>query len=116
MCQFVKSGIKQNFILIFPLTYERVVLEEDVVAFSAADLEDEFTDVEQVVSTHTQLEEEEEEKQSFVFVFTSALNALNSTPRHPLPLPPSEPLVYTNADTQMTHLQAELGNVQVELR
>lgn len=37
-------------------TYDRVVLEEDVVAVTAADLEDELTDVEQVVSTDTQLE------------------------------------------------------------
>lgn len=37
-------------------TDDRVVLEEDVVVFTAADLEDELTDVEQVVSTDTQLE------------------------------------------------------------
>lgn len=37
------------------LTNDWVVLEEDVVAFVAADLEDEFTDVEQVVSTDAQL-------------------------------------------------------------
>lgn len=37
-------------------TDDRVVLEEDVVVFTAADLEDELTDVEQVVSIDTQLE------------------------------------------------------------
>ena len=37
-------------------TYDRVVLKEDVVAFTVANLEDEFTDVKQVVSTDTQLE------------------------------------------------------------
>lgn len=43
-------------------TYDRVVLEEDVIAFTAADLEDELTDVEQVVSTDTQLERKMQNK------------------------------------------------------
>lgn len=48
-------------------TYDGVVLEEDVVAFTAADLEDELTDVEQVFSTDTQLERKmQKKKQTFV--------------------------------------------------
>lgn len=38
-------------------TNDGVSLEEDVVAFTAANLEDQFTDVEQVVSTDSQLRE-----------------------------------------------------------
>lgn len=37
-------------------TDEGVFLEKDVVAFAAANLEDEFADVEQVVSAHSQLQ------------------------------------------------------------
>lgn len=37
-------------------TNDGVSLEKDVVAFTAANLEDDFTDVEQVVSTDSQLQ------------------------------------------------------------
>lgn len=37
-------------------TNDGVFLEKDVVAFTAANLEDEFADVEQAVSTHSQLQ------------------------------------------------------------
>lgn len=49
-------------VFFFMSTYDRVVLEEDVIAFTAADLEDELTDVEQVVSTDTQLERKMQNK------------------------------------------------------
>lgn len=46
-------------------TNDGVFLEKDVVAFSAANLEDEFTDVEQVVSTDSQLQGKCKRKSSF---------------------------------------------------
>lgn len=48
-------------------TDDGVFLEEGVVAFTAADLEDELTDVEQVVSTDTQLGRKmQKNKQNFI--------------------------------------------------
>lgn len=47
-------------------TDDGVFLEEDVVAFTAADLEDELTDVEQVVSTDTQLGRKMQKKPNFI--------------------------------------------------
>lgn len=52
-------------------TYDRVVLEEDVVVFTAADLEDELRDVEQVVSTDTQLERKMPKKLHATFVLSA---------------------------------------------
>lgn len=49
-------------------TDDGVFLEEDVVAFTAADLEDELTDVEQVVSTDTQLGRKMQKKKKKNFI------------------------------------------------
>lgn len=49
-CQTSPSATRAVF------TNDGVSLEEDVVAFTAANLEDQFTDVEQVVSTDSQLQ------------------------------------------------------------
>lgn len=62
-------------------TDDGVFLEEGVVAFTVADLEDELTDVEQVVSTDTQLGRKMQKKckkklPTFVFKFPRALHAL----------------------------------------
>ena len=38
------------------LTYDGVVVEESIIAGTAADFEDEFANVQQVVSTHFQLQ------------------------------------------------------------
>lgn len=57
-------------------TYDRVVLEEDVVAFTTADLEDEFADVEQVVPTDAQLERKmQKTSPNFCIKCSSALDA-----------------------------------------
>lgn len=84
------------------LTNDGVFLEKDVIAFTAANLEDEFTDVEQVVSTDSQLQGKCK-RQTF------------------WPSDPHGPVTVTAADrhtptfTQETHSEAELGDAQVEL-
>lgn len=63
MGQSLKPG--QNWInprMLF--TDDRVLLEEDVVVFTAADLEDELTDIEQVVPTDTKLGRKMPKKQT----------------------------------------------------
>lgn len=49
-------------------TNDGVFLEKDVVAFTAANLEDEFTDVEQVASTHSQLQGKCKKNANLIFI------------------------------------------------
>lgn len=77
------------------ITYDGVVLEERVVALAAADLEDELTDVKQVVAADAQLEKRQE-KRDVTPDFSHCFGTISG-------------LFWT------THGQAQLGDVQVEL-